>query len=193
MKSWSVNNNPPASVREAMLLAFAGMFPFTTNPPHHLGEEGSRVRGFWLCAPGGKVTKVSRQVWLEKFPPRDRCKRPREERAGRQGGRIVIGLAEGEVEESLKLIEVRVPDLLSGALVQELTDSGWIVGRFGFGRYVAEDGTLFDNRAVVAQIVGIGSATLQEVARRMAEGLGQASVLVFDDGTDEMYLMGPKR
>lgn len=182
------NQNPPPSIKEAMLLSFAGLFPFATNPLRH----ASNAR-FWLCDADGRATQVPGQVWLERFPYLNRRKRGCPTTIENQGGRIVFGLGEAEDERRLDDVESRLPGLLPGALGQELVGSGWALGRFAFGLHRAEEGTTFDRRSVVLQIAGIGSAKLGDVTLCLAEDLDQACVFTFDDCSGEMSLVGPDR
>ncbi len=52
----NVNNNPPPEIKEAMLLAFAGLFQYQTQPLSNLDTR--RVHGFWLRDGLGTVTQV---------------------------------------------------------------------------------------------------------------------------------------
>jgi hypothetical protein len=190
------SNDPPPSIKQAMLLTFAGLFPYNTNPPVDDGKENRRARGFWLCDAEGKVTQVSGRVWTEAFPSWTRLRRgisgrQREQEAWRAGGRIIIGLGKRKDEQDLVRIDAQVPSLISDVAAPELKGAGWTTGRFGFGYYVSKDRTLFDDRSTVVQIAGIDSEKLAQIALLLARDLGQTTVMVFDDNDGGLLLTGP--
>jgi hypothetical protein len=189
------SNNPPPDIKEAMLLMHAGLPMFMTNPPFHCGREERTARGFWIRETSGLVLKVSGQVWTDAFPPSLKPKigisqKAWEQGMSNQGGRIILGLSGVKDEQDLARIEAYVPTLINEVLDKELQKAGWTIGRFGHGRFVADDGTVFNDRSTVIQIAGISSEKLKEIAMQLAIYFNQNSVMVFDDNTGKSFLMG---
>ena len=180
---------PDARTHQAMLLIAGGLFPFQTNPVLHLSREVRGASGFWHRDAQGQIKKVSGTDWARKFLTRKAAAKKEMQR----GGRIIIGLSGINSPENLARIEAYVPDLITEVLAGELRETGWTIGLFGYGRFVAKDGTVYDERSTVVQIAGITTKELKKIALSLAEYLNQTAVLVFDDNTNKTFLVGPDK
>jgi hypothetical protein len=190
------NTDPSPDMKRKILASWGSIFPFTSDPPVLHGQAHRGALGFWLCAKGGQVSRVSGKDWAAAYPPRIKPtiglgKTAMDaQKLGTSGGRIVIGFSKVKGEADLKRIEAYVPDLITEVLTPELPGSGWTIGRFGRGRYVSDSGMVFDERSVMIVIGGITTEKLRQVAKVLARHLGQECVLVFDDNTGETWLVG---
>lgn len=175
------------SAKEALLLIRSGKLPFNTNPPVTMGRIHKQAKGFWIYD-NKRVLKVTAKRWTDLFKTAETTQ------LSNRGGRMVIGLSGIKDKEDMARIEEYVPDLIKEIITAAAPRNvGWTIGNFGYGRYVAPDGTNFDERSTVVQIAGLTSEQLKEVARALAEGLNQNSVLVFDDNTGQTFLQGKEQ
>ncbi len=82
--------------------------------------------------------------------------------------------------------------MVSRLLASSSREFGWLIGRFGFGLFTADDGTTFNNRSLVVQLAAVDTAKLKEIALRLAEYRGQ-TVLVFNDNEEKLSQIGPDK
>jgi hypothetical protein len=177
-------------MKRRIMESYGGIFPFRSDLPVIDGKVHKAAQGFWLRDGAGKTAEVSAKVWFG-FYSRGLDKVAGTEQAvGPIGGRIVIGLSKVNSEEDLDRVEAYAPSLINKVLTPQLPDSGWTIGRFGHGRYVADDGTIFDERSTVIVIAGITTPVLKNVARLLAREFNQSWVLVFDDNNGKTVLIG---
>lgn len=66
---------------------------------------------------------------------------------------------------------------------------GVSIGNFIKGRYKANDGTLYDEKSLSVEIIGITPDTLNKVAKDLANEFKQESVLVKNYETNKIYLV----
>lgn len=179
MKENQKDEQMQRSAKQANLLLAQNKFPFALNPIFVNQEPDRTIRGFWRMA-GEKLLRVEAREW-EANPLQLR------------GGTLVMGLSGEHTEHDMELIEAYVPELIHEALGTALgTDVGWTIGSFGYGRYVAKNGTTFDERSTTIRIAGISSEQLKKAAELMGEQFNQSAILVYDDNTNTQYLLAAK-
>jgi hypothetical protein len=172
-----MSNDPSPEMKRKILASWGGIFPFTSDPPVLHGQEHKEALGFWLRTKDGQVTKVAGKDWSVAYPLAT-------------SGRIVIGLGEVEGNVCAPRTVANIPDVITEALAPELPESGWAIGIFGHGRYVADNGAVFNNRSIVVVLAGSTTEKLKRVARLLARRLDQECVLVFVDTCGEIWLIG---
>jgi hypothetical protein len=63
------------------------------------------------------------------------------------------------------------------------------IGNFIKGRYKANDGTLYDEKSLSIEIIGVTDGVLNKVAKDLANEFKQESVLVKNYETNKIYLV----
>jgi len=163
------------TAKQVLLLAHAGLPPFYLQTPMQFGKPHKSAKGFWLKAGtrGERILKVSASRWT-KFAA--------DQPVGNRGGSLILGLSGVKGKKDVERIEAYAPDLINEALGKVLGSKvGWTIGQFGFGRYVADDGTVFDERSTTIRIAGVASEQLKEAAKELARQFNQSYVMVYDD------------
>jgi hypothetical protein len=66
---------------------------------------------------------------------------------------------------------------------------GVTIGNFVKGRYVAKNGSLYDETSLSVEIIGITSDVLNKVAEELAKEFKQETVLVKNYNDNKIYLV----
>ncbi len=91
-------------------------------------------------------------------------------------------------------IETLKNTVLKGKKISNVLDRhqevyGVTIGGFVKGRYKADDGSLYDERSLSVEIIGIGTDVLDRVAEDFAKEFNQETVLVKNYEEDRIYLV----
>tara|TARA_R110000772_G_scaffold20466_5_gene56894 strand:+ start:49248 stop:49826 length:579 start_codon:yes stop_codon:yes gene_type:complete len=69
---------------------------------------------------------------------------------------------------------------LNGIMKTYAKGSGFTIGKFVKGRYIAENGEIFDEKSITIEVIGISSEVLLKIAENIAKEFKQETVLVKD-------------
>lgn len=76
-------------------------------------------------------------------------------------------------------------DIVDGSLIERF---GYTVGHAFRGKYLGQNGKLYDEKSFTIEITGVSSRDLLRIAEQLSAAFGREAVLVKDLNKDKIYL-----